>query len=303
MGDVASSIGGLLGGGGDAGAAVDPGSLFGGGLLGNLFGGTGGSPNVAIPSAPPITTPVATPAIPDVSAATPASTSTAASAANPIPNATGTIDPVTAGTATPDFTSLGKVDPGTVGTIAPPPNIGPITQPSGILGQIFGGNGQGGQSQALKDILGAGVLGVDIARGSQTPPEVKQLQSMAGTDAATAKSFLAQAQGEGQGVLPAGAQALVQNNLDAQIAAIKNRYSQLHMSGSTAETQDINAAKSAALAQTFEIGNTLAQQGLNESNAASGQQDALLQAILAAETAQGTQLGDALAGFAGAAAK
>jgi hypothetical protein len=302
LGDVLSSIGGGGASGGDSstGAAFDPGSI-----LGGLFGGGGGNTSVATPSAPPpIAAPVATPAIPDVSAPTPTSTSTAASAANPIPNAEGTVAPITADLPSATLATEGKVDPSTVGAIAPPPNPGTITPPQGgILSQIFGGNGSGGQSNALKDILGAGVLGVDLAKGTQSPPGVKQLQQLAGTDAGTAKSFLAQAQGEQQGILPAGAEALVQNNLDASIAAIKQKYSQLHMSGSSAETQDLNAARMQALAETFQIGQSMANTGLAESNAASGQEDALLQAIMAAETAQGTELGNALAGFAGAAAK
>ena len=193
-------------------------------------------------------------------------------------------------------------------SIAAAPNLGGITPGrTGILGQLFGGGtsptGGGVSSGALKDILGAGVLGLDLVNANKKPAGLGALQALAGQQQGLAKSWGAQAEGEAQGILPAGAQALVQNTLDANIAAIKQKYSQLKMSGSSAETQDINAAKAQALAETFQIGQQMSQTGLAEASSASGQESQLLQAILASETAQGTALGDALAGFAGAAAK
>ena len=129
------------------------------------------------------------------------------------------------------------------------------------------------------------------------------MQALLGQQQALANTYGSEAQAEQQGLLPAGAEALVQNNLNAKIAAIRTNYAKSGMSGSSAEIQDINAAKSQALADTFAVGQSMAQQGLQELQSATGQESSLLNYILAAETAQNTQLGNALASFAGAAAK
>lgn len=297
-----------------AGAGADIGNLagdmFGGGspVTGALFGspGAGTTPSTPSPSVPGITPPAPVPA-PTAGAAapTPASTQSAASAANPLPNPspdTSAVTPAGAAAAESAGTGLAGSLTGLKENVVPTPTL-PNMDHGGILGQLFGGGAPKINAGALKDILGAGALGIDLIHANQTPPGVKSLQQLAGTQAGLAKSWEAQAQGEAQGILPAGAQALVQNNLKASEAAIRGKYAQMGMSGSSAEVQDLQAARAQALAETFQIGQQMAQTGLAESSQATGAETQLLQAILAAETAQGTELGNALAGFAGAAAK
>jgi hypothetical protein len=168
----------------------------------------------------------------------------------------------------------------------------------GVLSQIFGG-GKGG---VIPDILKAGLFGLDIANASKPPPGLDALKKLATTQGDLAKTFSAEAGAESQGLLPGGATALIQQNLSAAIAGIQSRYAQMGMSGSSAEIQDINAAKQQALAEQFQIGHGLAQEGMQEVQSASGLQATLLNQILAAETAQGTELGNVLAQFAGATA-
>lgn len=66
------------------------------------------------------------------------------------------------------------------------------------------------------------------------------------------------------GVLPPGAEASVDQALNADIANIQSRYASTGMSGSSAEAQDIANAQQAAAANKFGIAQNAAQIGLNE---------------------------------------
>lgn len=315
FGDVTSGIGNLFSGG-QGGAAAGADSGFGPGIsvggdapLGpgisagapspaadaGGFGLTSALSQAISPPAPTIPAPQASPA------------ASPASAATSIPNASGAID---ASSVSPGFGVSTSTDP-TQGTgFGVDPNAQPDTGPisghpanqNSPIAKLLGG-GQGGIANILKTALGTGVLGYDIYKGTQTPPQVKALQALEGQQAGLAKTFASEAQAENQGILPSGAEQFIDQSLNAEVAAIRSKYAQLGMSGSSAEVQDINAAKNQALALRFQIGQQLASQGLNEVNAATGEQDSLLQAILTAETQQGSALGDALAQFAGAASK
>ena len=338
MGDTLSGLFGDVSGLANT-AGSDIGSFF-GGIGTDLSGLFGGSPAPSLAGAAPVTgvTPPAPAVTPDVSAVTPSSVSSAAAVANPLPNAGDLSPPIVFGGGVPNASSAatfggdggaaplasspvinpatntpaGPFNPMTAnppasptpldlggGTLAPP--IGSPTSGGSpnVLSQIF----SPGNSSLLKTLLSGGALGLDIARASQQPPGVAQLQGLAGQQAALAKSYGAQAEGESEGILPAGATALIQNNLDAQVAAIKSNYAKMGMSGSSAETADLNAAMQEALASTFQIGQTMAQQGLQEVQSASGEEAGLLEAILNAETAQGTALGQALMSLMTGAAK
>lgn len=307
MGDVLSSIGSGIGT-----AASDVGGFF-SGIGSDLFGGGGSTGMGAIP---PAAQPIAAAPLPDISpttASTPSAATSAASIANPFPNAGGLgspeMDPSFGSVQAPNAMTAAQAGP----QLTQPTAIGALTgapgadvKPTGgILAQLFGGGAGGaggaggGHSDLIQKLLGTGLIGMDLIKATQKPAGVGALEQLAGQDKGLAKSFGAQAQGEAEGILPAGAQALIQNNLNANTAAIKTKYSQMGMSGSSAEVQDLNAARSQALAQTFAIGNQLSTQALNEVTSASGQEASLLQAIMSAETAQGTEIGDQLAQFAG----
>lgn len=325
-----AGLGGLSFGGGlaDAGAAAtgagaDPGiggtstNPFAG--LGNVLGGLFGSPtsapgtDIGATATTPLT-PAATPAAPDLgSAVTPGAVSGAAAAANPVPNASGTPDLMGGPAITPPPTDATATTPSATAAAPGVTSVGQLSEPSitggapsSLMTKLFGtGGGAGspsllGKGGILPQLVGGGAIIKDLASAGQLPKGSNQLLSEAGTQAGLAKSYAAQAEGEGQGILPAGAQALVQQNLDANVAAIKTKYAGLGMSGSSAETQDINAARNQALAQTFAIGQSLAQSGLQEVTSSSGLEANILNQIMNAETAQNTQLGDALASFAGA---
>lgn len=313
-------LSGLIGnvGNGLSTAAGDVGSAFGGAtdFLGNLFSG-GGSSAIPVPTTPDLGAVPTTPTIP---------TPTSGGAISAGPSAAAVADPL--GAAASGGISAGSdvlsqaLGAGATGVTPNLPAQAPITADSTTIPGLNttplpGGvsataptasasppaNGGFFQNPNVKNALGAGVLGLDLFKGLQTPPGVSALKTLAGQEGNLAKVGQAQEWAGNNGILPAGAEAKVQANLNASIAAIKSNYAKMGMSGSSAETADINAAKQAAEAETFQIGQGYAQQGLSELQTAMGAQDTLLSQILNAETAQDTALGQSLAAFAGATAK
>lgn len=82
-------------------------------------------------------------------------------------------------------------------------------------------------------------------------------------------------------------------------AAIRQRYSAMGMSGSSAEVADLNAASQAGVDLQFKVGQEMAQTGLNAIAALTGQSASIYAQLLNAQTAKDTALGNALANFAG----
>jgi len=154
-----------------------------------------------------------------------------------------------------------------------------------------------------KTALPLGLLGTDLIMGSQTPAEVKTMQQMAAQQAGIAHTQGQLATAEQQGILPSGGQQLIEQTLKANEAAVRTKYAQMGMTGSSAEQQDLQAARDQAMSQQFTIGQQLAQTGLAAAQSASGMQSQLLAAILAEEGQQGGELANILGEFAGAAAK
>lgn len=86
------------------------------------------------------------------------------------------------------------------------------------------------------------------------------------------------------GQLPPGAQAEVQQYIQQQNAAVKSRYASLGQTGSTMETDALNQVQQQGLAQTFQIAQQMAQQGIQ----LSGQS---LQALNITQQAYGADAG------------
>lgn len=94
------------------------------------------------------------------------------------------------------------------------------------------------------------------------------------------------------------------NTIEHQVrkaqAAIRQRYAAMGMSGSTAENDDLQAAASAGVDLQFKVGQEMASTGLTAIAALTGQSAAAYSALLNAQTAKDTSLGNALANFAAA---
>lgn len=172
---------------------------------------------------------------------------------------------------------------------------------STVAGSGGGGAGAGdfNWGQFLtKTALPAGLLAYTIYRGNQSPPEVDAMNRLARNAEQQSAAYGAGAAAAMQGQLPGGAQASIDQALEAVRARIRSNYAALGMTGSSPEAQDLAYAELAATAQAFQIGQSMATQGFQAAAGADSLSASLYQAILQAETARGTALGDALAEFA-----
>lgn len=145
-----------------------------------------------------------------------------------------------------------------------------------------------------------GALGLDLAGASGNTSQENALKALAAQQAGIQQNQTALAEGEQQGILPLGAESLVQQTLLANEAAIRTKYAQLGMSGSTAEVQDLNAAREQAQALAFQIGSQLASQGFAEAQSATGTESALLQQLLQSGLQRDQELASALGAFGSA---
>lgn len=135
------------------------------------------------------------------------------------------------------------------------------------LGKIFTSLGlpQGAVTEAIAKnpgaLLSGGGLAYNLLAGNKLPAGYNQLKSQAeqlGAQGSQLASYLQ------SGQLPPGAQASLSQATESAKAAIRSKYAQLGMSGSTAEQQELNNIDLQAQAQGFNIAANLLSQGVNE---------------------------------------
>lgn len=207
---------------------------------------------------------------------------------------------------TPNVTPMaGVAQPGTLNATVPSLTNPTAAAPAG------GGLNLGGKGGVLGQLLPAGLLAAALARGSQQQPAVGQIQGQANSDIASANQLSgavtpAVIDAITKGTVPAA----VQKSIDAQVAssqaAIRSKYAQMGLTGSTAEQQELSAAKQQGVTLAYQQAQQLAQTGLSaisQASGESGQADTLLNSILTAQTAQSTELGNALSQYAAAMAR
>lgn len=195
-----------------------------------------------------------------------------------------------------DLTSPSAPSVPLLGEVAGAAPGGGAEQP-GFLGRLFGG---GGEDDPLRMILPGGMLAYQIWRGSQPMEGLGDLRGLAGASGANAAAMQEMSMNAMNGRLPGSAQSAVDQALRAAQATIRSRYASLGMTGSTPEAQDLAGAEMNAVAMRFQIGQQMAQTGLQSMAGSNDLASRIYAAILQAETAQGSELGDALAAFAGA---
>lgn len=167
----------------------------------------------------------------------------------------------------------------------------------GFIARLMGG---GGKNDWMRNLIPGGMLAYQVWQGNQPIPGVENLRGMAENLALQSEAGSNMAAQAMQGNLPGPARSAVEQALRAAQATIRGKYADLNMSGSTMEAQELGDAELRSVALRFQIGQQMAQTGLQ---AVSGQNNLAAQlysAILAAETERGSDLGDALAAFAGA---
>lgn len=157
-----------------------------------------------------------------------------------------------------------------------------------------------------KDLLGLGLLGLGFMQsknkpGVETNPNYQALQSQADNNAGLINRLAQSAEAGRDGQVGGGAMNMIRRSVRNAQAAIRQRYSSMNMSGGTAETADLNAAVQAGLDAQFKLGQDIATSGLQSVAALSGVNANIYTNLLKAQTAQDTDLGNALANFVGAA--
>lgn len=273
--------------------------------LEGLFGG-GTSSGTSGPTGQPLSgTPGATAAVTSQSAPTPSGGLSAAGLASALPNVDGS-DPLSsiisqANGAAPD--NPVPVTPVQETQLQPftSPTGNPITAPAASPAQTAI-QAITNPSQWTPKGVGETLLAANVANSFINPigkGTLKSEQALATNEANLAKQQQPLVDAEQQGKLPAGAQALIDQQLKAKQAAIRQNYAQMGLSGSSAERQDLDNAQQEALALQFQQGQQMAQTGLSEISSETGLQSNLLNEILNTQVQRGTQMGDALAALAG----
>ena len=190
-------------------------------------------------------------------------------------------------------------------TTAPAETITPTTDalssPSGTSTLVKGATGAGGEGfnigSFLKDYGSLGLAGAGLAynmlKGNQKP----EFQSNVENAAAQLQAQGAQLQGYlTSGTLPPGMDAALQSAHNAAAAAIRSRYANMGMSGSSAEMNDLSNLAYTTVSQGANIASQLMQTGVNEQQFAAG----LYQNLMSTSMAQDTAMSNSIAGFTNA---
>lgn len=136
-------------------------------------------------------------------------------------------------------------------------------------------------------------LGSNLLKGNKAPAFEPQLTAAAQN--ATSQGSMLESYMAG-GTLPPGLQSSIDQATNAAEAAIKSRYASRGMSGSSAEEQDIAAAKMQAVNQGAQLAIQLYSQGVQESQI--GEQ--IYAQLMAVHEQQDQAASNAIGNFAGA---
>ena len=149
-----------------------------------------------------------------------------------------------------------------------------------------------------KNLLAPGLgLGLSMAQQAKIGDMLKQQPQLYGSANMLSSAANPLIQSLNTGQLPPGGQEMVNQAVQSEEAAVKAKYAQLGLSGSTMETQELNSVKEHASALQFQLANQAVTTGLNML----GQSNDIYTS-LAKMQLQGDQgLQQALASFAGSA--
>ena len=221
--------------------------------------------------------------------------------------------PAAASTLTPEAASAGPgVEGYTTADLAGPPGSPAVGDKllsagldanaaaggEGLTGSISNIAGKAGDYLAKNptSILSALGMVANLAKGNQPPKYSAELQAQA----AALQAQGAQLQGYlTSGTLPPGIGSALQGAHDSAAAAIRSRYANTGMSGSSAEMQDLNNLAQTTVSQGADIANKLLATGVSEQQFASG----LYQNLMATAMQQDTNMSNAISGFTNAMAK
>lgn len=191
-----------------------------------------------------------------------------------------------------------------------PPDVIPPEPGSSFWNYILGGGGAGGASEFGKSLLGdlgnvakiAGpvVSGASLASslnqksGVNALPQGPQLQGQANQLQSIGNQLTSPLLNGTP--LPAGAQAALDQSMQAQKAHLRSTFAGLGMQGSTEETTALNQVDQQTAAQTYQIASQMATQGIS----AIGGANAVYTQLMQAQLQQDQALQKAIANFSSA---
>ena len=274
--------------------------------LGSVFSGAGGKtgqPTGGSPGAMGAKLSQSSTAIPNVSGASPTSAPALGGDMNFGGDATERVLRTANGTAPlPAHGVVPSTPMPRAGDVAPNMDLGGLAGAEKLMAKPGETGAEGFDlSQFLqRNAIPAALIGYSVYRGNQPLPGQENMEARAGAADDRANALARGASEAMQGRLPGGAEAGIQQGLQSAQAAIRSRYADMGLTGSTMEGQDLANAEQQAVAMRFQIGQEMARTGL----AAAGNSEALASnlyaLIMQGMVAQGTQMGDALSDFAGA---
>lgn len=139
----------------------------------------------------------------------------------------------------------------------------PNTPQNANSGGVMGALGLN-KANPLGVLAAGGGLLYNAIEGSPSSSAEKNIKNLANSQNAQGQQLESYIN---NGTLPPGAQQWVNQQTAAQTAAIKAKYAQLGMSGSTPEAEELNNVQSQATSQMFTIASQLLNTGVTESNA------------------------------------
>lgn len=176
--------------------------------------------------------------------------------------------------------------------------------PNGANGGQITPAGEGGMNLPIKDLIAGGLLAGGLVSGTGGLGSAGDgLKGIAENSKNLANRLGDVAAAGMEGNIGGKGMNAIRRMVRKAQAAIRQRYSGMGMSGSTAEQDDLNDAAEAGVEQQFKIGQQMAQTGLNAIAGLTNQSASAYMALLNASTAKDTALGNALANFAGAIAR
>ena len=149
--------------------------------------------------------------------------------------------------------------------------------------------------QGLAKAASVGFPLFQMFQASQPSTAEKALKAQLGKDQQQATLEQNQYNAAESGQIPQALKAASDLALQQKIAGIKQNYASAGLSGSSAEATDVANATIQQQAQDFQQAQQLAQSALSAYGTDMGQTTSLLGQILNAETAQGTEVGTAMA--------
>jgi hypothetical protein len=136
----------------------------------------------------------------------------------------------------------------------------------------------------------------NLIKGPGTVPQKGNIESIAGSEMTQGNQLVGDL---ASGQLPPGEADAINQQLQAQIANIQQKYAQMGLSGSTMEQQDIANAQQQAVAQTAAQANQATQTGLQLLGAADSAYGQLGKSQVALDNQLSQSLADMMEAFGG----